>query len=44
MGIAFLRFDGSSSDVFVVSPDGTGLRQITDTPEREEEPQFWRRR
>lgn len=42
--IAFLRFDGSSSDVFVVRPDGTGLRQITDTPEREEEPHFWRRR
>jgi Periplasmic component of the Tol biopolymer transport system len=42
--ITFLRYDGNSNDVYVVRYDGTGLRQITDTPEREEEPQFWRRR
>lgn len=42
--IAFLRFNGNSNDVYVVKYDGTGLRQITNTPEREEEPQFWRRR
>lgn len=42
--IAFLRYDGNSNDVYVVRYDGTGLRQITDTPEREEDPQFWRRK
>jgi Tol biopolymer transport system component len=43
--ITFLRFNGySNNDVYVVRYDGTGLRQITDTPETEEEPQFWRRR
>jgi Tol biopolymer transport system component len=43
--ITFLRFNGYSNneDVYVVRYDGTGLRQITDTPEIEEEPQFWRR-
>jgi len=41
--IAFVRFNGDLNDVYVVRYDGTGLRQITDTPEREEEPQFWRR-
>jgi Tol biopolymer transport system component len=41
--IAFVRFNDDLSDVYVVRYDGTGLRQITDTPEREEEPQFWRR-
>lgn len=42
--IALLRFDCKSHDIFVVRYDGTCVRQITDTPEREEEPQFWRRR
>ncbi len=38
--IAFLRSD----DVWVVRPDGTGLRQMTHTPStREEEPQWMRR-
>jgi TolB protein len=40
--IAFLRYSGYEPDVFVVRPDGSGLRQITVTPEREEAPQFWR--
>ncbi|HEX6048699.1 MAG TPA: hypothetical protein VFZ21_05515 [Gemmatimonadaceae bacterium] len=40
--IAFLRYSGDAPDVFVVRPDGSGLRQITMTPEREEAPQFWR--
>jgi Tol biopolymer transport system component len=39
--IAFLRFLGATPDVFVVRPDGGGLRQITSTPEREEAPQYW---
>ena len=39
--IAFLRFEGTRSDVFVVGHDGTGLRQITNTPAlREETPQW----
>ncbi len=42
--IAFLRYDGDLNDVYIVGYDGTGLRRITDTPEREEDPQFWRRR
>lgn len=38
--ISFLRF----GDVWVVRPDGTGLRQLTHTPsEQEEEPQWMRR-
>ena len=42
--IAFLRFEGDKSDVFVVRPDGSGLRRITDTPTlREESPQWLRR-
>ena len=41
--IAFLRAHDNSNDVYVVRYDGTGLRRITDTPEFEEEPQFWRR-
>jgi Tol biopolymer transport system component len=42
--ITFLRFDGYSNDVYVVRYDGTGLHRITDTPEHEDEPQFWRRK
>jgi TolB protein len=42
--IVFLRYDGNSNDVYVVRYDGTDLRRLTNTPEREEEPQFWRRR
>ena len=42
--IAFLRSDGQNTDVFVVRPDGSGLRQITHTPAlREESPQWLRR-
>ena len=42
--ITFLRFDGARSDVFVISPDGSGMRQLTATPEsREEDPQWLRR-
>lgn len=39
--IAFLRFAGNDVDVFVVGPDGSGLRQITQTPDREEAPHYW---
>jgi len=42
--ITFLRFDGDRSDVFVVTPRGSGLRQLTSTAGiREEDPQWWRR-
>lgn len=42
--IAFLRFNGDRSDVFVVRPDGKGLRQLTSTPSSREEAPHWMRR
>jgi TolB protein len=35
--IAFLGFDAGSWDVYVISPDGEGLEQVTDTPTDEGE-------
>ena len=42
--IVFLRFHGDNADVWMVRADGSGLHQLTDTPEREEYPGFLMRR
>jgi Tol biopolymer transport system component len=38
--IVFTSWRGDAADLFVVQPDGTGLRQLTDTPGDDREPSW----